>query len=106
MPSPIALKNNHLLFARELVDKAFPSINQILISFKPDQGVLLISGADNSWFSKMHESQQIFLKQKNSQGDCAAAIHSLVLDYDINAADRQLPYEVNEKTGFIKVEIT
>lgn len=102
----VRLSHSHLCLDHDLVKAIFKQHGAALLTYQRDKGQLLIAPSTNNWFTKVHEAEQYLLKVKNSKGDRSIAIHSLLLDFEIDDSDRSLPYEVNQKAGWIRVALT
>ena len=102
----VALKSSHLCIDAELARHLSIKGPYILLSYQNDIKRLLLAPVDNKWFTKIHKADQYFLKMRNQQGDYATAIHGLLMDYEINSTDRNLDFEINSDTKFVKIDLT
>ena len=99
----VFLKSAHLCMDHTLADKIFKRLFTAYVVYVTERKQLLITPASNGWFRKMHQPQQLLLKEKNLKGDCSLSIRQLLMDHDLDMNDRVLAYEVIEKTKLIKV---
>ena len=102
----IRLSSSHLCLDGNLVDSFFDKDPLALIAFQSESNQLIIAPSTSSWFTKIHQAQQCLLKTKSMDGDKSIAIHSLLIDHEIDDTDRTLNYELNRKAGWIKVDLT
>lgn len=101
----IHLKNGHLLLPKALVNRIFGEIHYAYVSYVPDNGELLITPVSSQWFVKIHEPAQFLLKSRNLKGDKSLAIREILIDNNVNEIDRQLKFEIVEKTQLIKIKM-
>ena len=101
----VSLKSSHLCLDANLVSQLLANDPYVFLSYKSAEKQLLLSPVSNTWFPKMHEAHQYFLKLKNSAGDVATALHALILDHDLDDTDRELEYQLNTKSRFLKIEL-
>ena len=66
---------------------------------------MLITPVSSQWFVKMHEPTQFLLKSRNLKGDRTLAIREILIDNDLDTTDRDLEYEIVEKTNLIKISM-
>lgn len=101
----ISLKSSHIYLENELVETVFESIHYAYIKYLPDQKRLLITPVSSQWFVKMYEPTQFLLKSRNLKGDRTLAIREILIDNDLDTNDRELEFEIIEKTRLIKVSL-
>ncbi|MEM9326866.1 MAG: hypothetical protein AAGA85_14465 [Bacteroidota bacterium] len=101
----IELSKKHLCLEAELVEHFFGREDQALLSYDEDSQRLLVAPSSSSWFAKMHKTSSFLLKTKNLKGDRSLAIHSILIDHEIDAQDRPLDYECNASAGWIKINL-
>ena len=102
----VTLKSSHICIDAELAQRLSIAGPYILLSYQNEAKRLLLAPVDNTWFNKIHKADQYFLKMRNQKGDYATAIHALLMDYEINTTDRELDFEINEATKFLKINLT
>jgi len=101
----ILLKSSHIYLENELVESIFENIHYAYIKYLPDQKRLLITPVSSQWFVKMYEPTQFLLKSRNLKGDRTLAIREILIDNDIDTSDRDLDFEIIEKTKLIKLKL-
>ena len=101
----VTLKSSHLCLDAELVNSLLADSQYVFLSYKSEEGQLLVSPVHNQWFPKLHQTHQQFLKVKNQAGDAATALHALLLDYDLDGTDRDLDFSINQKSQFLKISL-
>ena len=53
----------------------------------------------------MKKPAQFLLKDRNLKGDKTLAIREILIDNDLEIYDRELDYEVIEKTNLLKIKV-
>jgi hypothetical protein len=101
----IALKASHIQLDNSIVSKVFQNIHYAYVAYVESQQRLLITPVSSQWFVKMYEPTQFLLKDKNLKGDKAIAIRELLIDNDVKQDDRELTFEIIEKTNLIKIQL-
>jgi len=101
----IQLKSSHLYFPQEIVTEIFGEIIYAYVTYVEDQKRILVTPVSSVWFTKMYEPKQFMLKARNLKGDRTVAIHELLIDNDLDAADRDLEYEMVQRTNLIKIKV-
>ena len=105
MEHQVTLKSSHVYIDAALVEKIFQSIHYAYITYVAEQNKLLITPVSSQWFVKMHKPTQFLLKSRNLKGDRTLAIREILIDNDLDKSDRELQYEVVEKTNLIKIDM-
>ncbi len=101
----ISLKSSHIYLENDLVETIFDTIHYAYVKYLPDQNRLLITPVSSQWFVKMYEPTQFLLKSRNLKGDKTLAIREILIDNDIEMDDRDLEFEIIEKTKLIKIKL-
>ncbi len=99
------LRSSHIQLDSTLVESVFGAVHYAYVAYVTEQEKLLITPVSSQWFVKMHEPNQFLLKSRNLKGDKTLAIREILIDNDLDASDRELKYEVVEKTNLIKVAL-
>lgn len=105
MSEKVSLKSSHIYLDSELVETVFQNIHYAYVTYVKAQKRLLITPVSSLWFVKMYEPTQFLLKARNLKGDRTLAIREILIDNDLEMADRTLDFEVIEKTNLIKVNL-
>lgn len=103
--SKITLKSSHIYLENDLVDQIFENIHYAYVKYLTEQKRLLITPVSSQWFVKMYEPTQFLLKSRNLKGDRTLAIREILIDNDLEIIDRDLEFEIIEKTRLIKIKI-
>jgi hypothetical protein len=101
----VALQSSHLFLDSELVKKIFGNVHYAYATYSKEQHRLLITPVSSQWFVKLYEPTQFLLKSRNLKGDKTLAIREILIDNDIDMADRVVTFEIVEKTNLIKVQL-
>jgi len=104
--SKISLKSSHIYLENKLVEDVFQNIHYAYVVYVEKQKRLLITPVSSQWFLKMFEKPtQFLLKLRNLKGDRTLAIREILIDNDLDTTDRELEFEIIEKTNLIKISI-
>ena len=99
------LKSSHIYLDSKLVLSIFGKINFAYVTYSKEQQKLLITPVTSQWFKKMYKPTQFLLKSRNLKGDKTLAIREILIDNDLDTLDRDLKYELVEKTKLIKIHL-
>ncbi|MBU3025887.1 hypothetical protein [Zobellia galactanivorans] len=102
----ISLKTSHIYLDHELIAPIFGETQYAYVTYVKEQGTILITPVTSQWFVKMYKPTQFLLKTRNLKGDKTLAVRELLIDNDLDMTDRELDYEIIEKTRLIKVAIS
>lgn len=105
MSSKIILKSSHIYLHHQLVQSIFGTVDFAYVTYVGEQAKILITPVTSQWFVKMYKPTQFLLKSRNLKGDKTLAIREILIDNDLDMSDRDLAYEIIEKTNLIKVHI-
>ncbi len=105
MSAKITLKTSHIYLDHELIESIFGTIHYAYVTYVEKQGAILITPVSSQWFVKIYKPTQFLLKSRNMKGDKTLAIREILIDNDLDKTDRDLEYEIIEKTNLIKVSI-
>lgn len=105
MNSKISLKSSHLYLDNTLIPLIFGEIYYAYVTYAKEQNNILITPVSSQWFVKMYKPTQFLLKSRNLKGDKTIAVREILIDNDVDVTDRDLEYEIIEKTNLIKVKI-
>lgn len=105
MSTKVTLKTSHIFLDNELIEPIFGEIHYAYVTYLEEKGTILITPVSSQWFVKMYKPTQFLLKSRNLKGDKTLAIREILIDNDLDMADRDLEYEIIEKTSLIKVSI-
>ena len=101
----VSIKSSHIQLDNSIVSQVFQDIHYAYATYVKTQNTLLITPVNSQWFVKMYEPTQFLLKAKNLKGDKAIAVREILIDNNINQEDRELHFEIIEKTNLIKIEL-
>jgi len=104
--SKVTLKSSHIYLDSELVQTIFETIHYAYVEYVAERSTLMITPVSSQWFIKMYEKPtQFLLKDRNLKGDKTLNIREILIDNDIEDSNRDLEFEVIEKTKLIKVKM-
>lgn len=100
----IQLRNSNLLIDASLAREAFGDDVQVSLVYYPDRQTLLMAGKSKAFFEKLHQTHWVVLKDRNLLGDKSVSIRDILLDNDLDDADRPLTYEL-KSTGILSIDL-
>ena len=103
--SQVALKSAHLYLAAGLVSEAFGDDKNVYVVYYPEPRTLMIAPATDETFKTIHKAEQQILKDRNLQGDKTIALHTILIDHQLNDSDRALEYEFQSALSILKVNL-
>ena len=66
----------------------------------------MVTPVSSQWFLKLYEKPtQFLLKSRNLKGDKTLAIREILIDNDLDMTDKDLKFEIIEKTKLIKIDL-
>ncbi len=101
----IQLKASHLLMDQSLVKEVLEDASHAYVTYYPERQTLLVASVAQAWFGKMHKASQHMLKARNAQGDKSLALHEILIDHELDEADRPLPYEVQQQGKMLRITL-
>lgn len=101
----IVLKSSHLILAPSLVNNILEGSDTVYVAYQAQNQALLVSPKANSWFPKLHQAEEFLLKNKDLKGTRSVAIREILLDHEIDDADRHLTYTFHETNRFLKIDL-
>ncbi len=99
----IALANSHLVIDAPLANEFFGDASHVNLVYYAQRKILLLASAEDELFKSLHKTAMVMLKLKNSRGDKSVTIQELVIDNDIDPADRDLPFQAESAMKIITI---
>ncbi|HNE28201.1 MAG TPA: hypothetical protein PKL15_03910 [Saprospiraceae bacterium] len=90
--SSVRLQNRHLLIAAAIAADAFGESIQVQVVYYPQQQTLLLAPLDDTTFASLHQTAVQMLKTRNLQGDKSLSLEEILIDYELDDRDRDLPF--------------
>ncbi|MEL6557421.1 MAG: hypothetical protein AAFQ94_04510 [Bacteroidota bacterium] len=100
----VELRSSHLLLSPILSNLMMKDSNSVYVAYKEENQTLLVSPKENSWFPKLHQSQEFMLKSKDLKGTKSISIREILIDHDLNDLDRKLTCTVHDEKKFMKID--
>ena len=98
----VQLRGAHLLIKGELLREVFGAASQVRMVYYPKEHSLLLAPVEDAVFSQLHKTSTQMLKTRNLDGDGSVSLRELLIDYDLNDADRPLSFEQVKGLGILK----
>jgi hypothetical protein len=101
----IQLKTQHLLIAADIAAEVFGAAAQAFTVYYPQQRALLLAPMDDEIFPQVHKAQLQMLKSRNLSGDKSMSLQEIIIDHDIDEADRELEYVFQPGMRMLKITL-
>ena len=101
----VRLKNMHLLLEAEVAENAFGGERQVYTVFYPNLGMLLMAPMSDQMFKQAHECSLIMIKDRNLKGDKSMSLHEIIIDHELDSADRPLTFTTAPGLRMLQVQL-
>jgi hypothetical protein len=101
----VYLEAGHICVKKNTAEKIFGSESVVLSVFYVKENSFLVAPASEELFKNLHKASQQMLKIKNASGDRSIYIQELLLDNDIDEANRNLEFTIEEALHILKVKL-
>lgn len=91
--SYVKLKNRHLLVAGALAEQVFGASAQAHVVYYAQHRSLLLAPMEDDLFPTLHKTGLQMLKTRNLQGDKSLSLEEILIDNEIDDADRDLVFQ-------------
>jgi hypothetical protein len=98
------LKNGHIIIPADIFTKWLDADNYVNMVYYPERSQLLVAAKSKTFFEKMHETKWMVLKDKNMFGDKTLYVREILIDNDLDEADRSLSFEI-KNTGIVTIAL-
>lgn len=88
-----------------MISQLFTEVTHVYLVYEEKHHHILITPVTSQWFKKMYKPAQYILKARNLEGDKTIDIGGILIDNDLNETDRELEYEIIDKTELLKIAI-
>jgi hypothetical protein len=99
----IHLANSHLIIDAAIANDFFGAVSHVNLVYYPNRRILLLAAATDELFKGLHKTSMVMLKLKNAKGDKSITIQEIVIDNDIDPADKALIYQADAAMKIITV---
>ena len=103
--SEVQLKTSHLLIDSTIASLAFGEDHNVNLIYYPKRKQLMIAAESDDLFTKLHKAKRHMLKDRNAKGDKTIALHELLIDNEIDSADRSLEFDFQKELGVLSVNL-
>ncbi len=100
----ILLKNGHIIIPADIVSKWLDEDNHVNMVYYPQRSQLLVAARSKMFFEKLHKTKWMVLKDKNRLGDKTLYVREILIDNDLDDADRPLHFEI-KTTGIVTIDL-
>ncbi|TKT87060.1 hypothetical protein FDK13_30830 [Dyadobacter frigoris] len=98
------LKNGHIIIPADIVTKWLDTDDYVNMVYYPERSQLLVAAKSKTFFEKLHKTKWMVLKDKNLQGDKTLYVREILIDNDLDDADRPLRFEI-KTTGIVTIDL-
>ena len=99
----VDLRSGHIIISANLAKKLFNGITFAFATYEKQSEQLLVTPVSSIWFAKVHGGAQFMLKERNLNGDKSLAVREIFIEHELDAEDRNLNFEMVEKTRLLKI---
>lgn len=86
----VRLQNRHLVIDAATAENVFGSEIQVYQVYYANIGALLLAPMSDETFRQAHECSLVMLKLRNAQGDKSLSLEEIIIDNELDTADRDL----------------
>jgi hypothetical protein len=101
----VTLTNRHLIITKNIIEKLFAGAAQVNWVYYANKKTILIASQHDDLFKSLHKTNMSMLKFKNSNGDRSISIEELLIDNNMDHADRELPFTADEQMKILSINI-
>lgn len=88
----VQLRNRHLWIDAKVAENAFGNAQQVLAVYYDNLKTLILAPDTDATFKQAHECSMIMLKTKSAKGDKSLSLEEIIIDNELNDADRELVF--------------
>ncbi|MEM6394888.1 MAG: hypothetical protein AAF741_00975 [Bacteroidota bacterium] len=99
----VSLRRQHLWLSGQLASQCFGEDRQIYAVYYPQRGYLLLAPMSDKAFKSLHDCSLVMLKVRNMQGDRSLSLQEIIIDHDLNPADRALEFTAKPGISVLQV---
>jgi hypothetical protein len=92
----IKLSNRHLIIPAEIALPFLGDNSHVNMVHYAQRGALLLAPATDALFKGLHKTSMQMIKNKNLAGDKSISLEEMLIDNDIDDADRILSHKLDE----------
>ena len=101
----VCLSSSHIHIGRDIVNTLFPGTQAVYVAFYPENKSLMICSVKDELFKSLHKANQKMLKTRTRTGNKSIAIHEIIIDNQIDGANRDLEYHIEKQLGILHVTL-
>lgn len=90
--SEVQLRNRHLWISAAQAENAFGNAQQVLAVYYDNLKTLILAPDTDATFKQAHECSMIMLKTRSAKGDKSLSLEEIIIDNDLDDADRDLAF--------------
>lgn len=99
----IQLANSHLIFDAAVANDFFGAGSHVNLVYYGQRNTMLLAPVEDELFKGLHKTAMVMLKFKNSRGDKSLSIEEVIIDNDIDSADRELTFNADIAMKIISI---
>ncbi len=102
--SKVYLRSAHLIIETPLAAEVFGGEQNAYVVYYPQRRTLMMAPVSDELFKNLHKASQLMLKDRNLKGDKSVALHEMLIDHQIDDADRDLEFDFPPRLGILSVK--
>lgn len=99
----VNLSHSHIIVDNSVVQQLFPEAGRVSWVFYPAKNQLMIAGEQDELFKSLHKTSTTIFKLRNGKGDRSLDVLSVIIDHDIDDADRELKFLADNAMNVLNV---
>jgi hypothetical protein len=88
----VKLSNAHIVISRGTATQLFGDAARVCWVYYPQRKTMLIAAGQDALFKSLHKTADSIFKYSNGKGDRSIAIRELLIDNELDDADRELVF--------------
>lgn len=102
----VRLHRQHLWLSATVAQNAFGNERQVYIVYYAKRGSLLLAPMSDTGFKQLHECALVMLKDRNLAGDKSLSLQEIIIDNDIEQADRPLAFTASPGLQMLQITLS
>jgi hypothetical protein len=99
------LKKQHLWLSAEVANETFQEERQVYVVYYEEPGSLMLAPMSDDMFKQVHKCSLVILKDRNLKGDKTISLQEVIIDNDLDPADRSLEYTSAPGLNILQVKL-
>jgi hypothetical protein len=101
----VKFSNAHIIIDKKIVADVFGDSAKVSWVYYPKKDIMMIANASDEFFKSIHKTSNSILKHKNEKGDRSISIEELIIDNEVNDAERNLNFTVDNTIKILNISL-